>query len=209
MAGTRRGQSLGQSPDHRGPMGSGSPPLHRACVWGSARVSGKAPRLRARGAPEGQLGHDLFPLLGMGGLQGGAGGGGHPVLPGGAGHLQHSSPTCRPRGEPDRPLPGPPMRLRPWPLRRALLQVTRGWDRGFQVPRQPELTSAPCPRCSATRIDALRPGSTLDLTSRTWPPAHRPRGMGPEAASCDQAGKTEPLEPGGFHALTASLGLKQ
>lgn len=50
-------------------------PLRWACVWGSARVSGKAPRLRARGTPEGQLGHDPFPPLGVGSLQGGAGGG--------------------------------------------------------------------------------------------------------------------------------------
>lgn len=148
-------------------------PLRWACVWGSARVSGKAPRLRARGTPEGQLGHDPFPPLGVGGLQGGAGGGGHPVLPGGAGHLQHSSPTCGPHDEPDRPLPGLPMRLRPRPLRRALLQVTRGWDQEFQVPRQPELTSAPCPPCSAARINA---GSDIQgLATSARPEGHGPR----------------------------------
>lgn len=172
MAGTRRGQSLSQSPDRQGPRAAAPPPPLGLCL-GLSTCLGKGPQAQGQRHSRGSAGPRPLPAAGRGRPARGCGRRGHPVLPGGAGHLQHSSPTCGPHDEPDRPLPGLPMRLRPRPLRRALLQVTQGWDQEFQVPRQPELTSAPCPPCSAARINA---GSDIQgLATSARPEGHGPR----------------------------------
>lgn len=69
--------------------------LLRLRVWGSARVSGKAPRLRARGAPEGQLAHDgPLPPPSMGGLHRGAADGGTRPSRGGQGTARTAAPPA-------------------------------------------------------------------------------------------------------------------
>lgn len=122
-AGTRRGQSLGQSPARRGPEDSSS----SASVFGVQHES----RERPPGSGPGALPRVSWPTMAPSRHQAwaactGVRPTGAPSPPGGAGHRQDSSPACQPRGEPGWPLPELP--IWPQPPWRALLQVTRGSD---------------------------------------------------------------------------------